>query len=93
MGDEELRELRLGLAVLLFTVAVMRTDRLPRSIACLVGLSGLTYLVQGWVAGAEGFSRTHTIAILLAEGLKVAWMLWLVVVAWRMPDSEPVSPG
>jgi hypothetical protein len=33
------------------------------------------------------------IAIVLAEVLNVAWMIWLVAVAWRMPDSEPVSPG
>jgi hypothetical protein len=54
-----------------------------------MGLSGLTYLVQGWVAGSEGFSRTHTIAIALAEVLNLAWMMWLAVVAWGMPDSEP----
>ena len=57
------------------------------------GLSGLTYLVQGSVAGAEGFSRTHTIAIVLAWVLTLAWMIWMVVVAWRNQDSDPASPG
>ena len=28
-------------------------------------------------------------AIVLAEVVDVVWMIWLVVVAWRMPDSEP----
>jgi hypothetical protein len=51
-----------------------------------MGLSGLTYLVQGWVVGSEGFSRTETIAIVLAFVLDLAWMIWLVVVAWRMRD-------
>jgi hypothetical protein len=37
--------------------------------------------VQGWVGGSEGFSPTLTIAIVLAEVLNVAWMIWLVVVA------------
>jgi hypothetical protein len=58
-----------------------------------MGLSGLTYLVQGWVAGTDGFSQTHTIAIVLAEVLNAVWMIWLVVVAWRMQDSEAPSPG
>jgi hypothetical protein len=49
--------------------------------------------VQDWAAGTEGFSQTHTIVIVLAEALTVAWMVWLVVVAQRMPDSEPASPG
>jgi hypothetical protein len=53
-----------------------------------MGLSGLTYLVQGWVGGSEGFSRPHTIAIVLAWVLNLAWMIWLVVVAWRMQNSE-----
>jgi hypothetical protein len=55
-------------------------------------LSGLTYLVQGWVVGSEGFSRTETFAIVLAFVLDLAWMIWLVVVAWRLQDSEaPLS--
>ena len=79
--------------MLLFAVAVVRTAWAPRPIPYLMGLSGLTYLVQGWLAGSEGFSRSHTMAILLAEVLNLAWMIWLAAVAWRMPDSKPLSPG
>jgi hypothetical protein len=61
---------------------------ISRPIAYLMGLSGLTYLVQGWVVGSEGFSGTHTMLILLAWALSLAWMIWLVVIAWRMQDSE-----
>ena len=39
-----------------------------------MGLSGLTYLVQGWVAGSEGFSQTQSITIVLAWVLSLAWM-------------------
>ena len=53
-----------------------------------MGLSGLTYSVQGWVVGAEGFSRTETIAIVLAFVLDLAWMIWLAAVAWGMQDLE-----
>jgi hypothetical protein len=45
------------------------------------------------VLGSEGFSPTHTILIVLAWVLTLAWMIWLVVVAWRMQDSEAPSPG
>jgi len=79
-------------ALLLFAAAVVRTAWVPRPIAYLMGLSGLTYLVQGWVVGSEGFSRTVTIAIVLAFVLDLAWMIWLIVVAWRMQDSEAPSP-
>jgi hypothetical protein len=73
----------LGLALLLFGFAIMRTTSLPRPIGCLMGLSGLTCMVQGWVVGAEGFSRMETIAIVLAFALDLVWMIWLVAVAWR----------
>jgi hypothetical protein len=86
----------LGLALLLVAAAVVRTAWVPRPIAYLMGLSGLTYLVQGWMVGEEGFSHTMSIAIVLAWVLGLAWMIWLVVTAWRMPDDAGVgapSPG
>ena len=92
-GVRSYQDFALGLALLLFAAAVVRTVGLPRPIAYLMGLSGLTYLVQGWVTGSEGFSQTQTIAIVLTEVLNLAWMIWLVVVAWRMRDSVAPSPG
>jgi hypothetical protein len=75
-------------ALLLLAAAAARTAWAPRPIAYLIGLSGLTYLVQGWVVGSEGFSGTHTILILVAWALSLAWMIWLAVIAWRMQDPE-----
>lgn len=40
------------------------------------------------MVGSEGFTGTHTILILLAWALSLAWMIWLAVIAWRMQDSE-----
>jgi hypothetical protein len=86
-GARSYHDFALGLALLLFAAATLRAAWAPRPIAYLMGLSGLAYLVQGWVVGAEGFSQTHTILILVAWVLSVAWMIWLVVVAWRMQES------
>ena len=83
----------LCLALLLLAAAVARTVWVPRPSAYLMGISGLAYLVQGWVAGTEGFSRTHTIAIVLAEVLDLTWMTWLVLVSRRIQNSEGASPG
>jgi hypothetical protein len=63
-----------------------------------MGLTGLTYWVQGWVVGAEGFSATHDTLILVAEALSLAWMIWLIVVAWRTTETKasrtaPAQPG
>jgi hypothetical protein len=87
-GMRSYENFALAIAIFLFAAAVVRTAWLPRPIAYLMGLSGVTYLVQGWVAGSEGFSQTHTTAIVVAEVLNVAWMTWLVVVASSMKESE-----
>src|SRR5919201_788267 len=92
-GMRSYQNFALGLALLLFAAAVARTAWAPRPVAYLMGLSGLIYLVQGWVVGSEGFSQTMSIAIVLAWVLDVAWMIWLVVGAWRMHDSKAPSPG
>ena len=90
-GLRSYHDFALGLAVLLFAVALMRTAWVARPIAVLMGLSGLTCLAQGWVVGSEGFSGTESIAIVLTWVLSVAWMIWLLVVAWRMQEAEPAS--
>lgn len=86
-GARSYHDFALGIALLLIAAAIVGAVGVPRPIAYLMGLSGLTYLVQGWVVGSEGFSETHTILILVAWALTLAWMIWLVVVAWRLPDS------
>ncbi len=88
-GMRSYQNFALGLALLLGAVAVVRMARVPRAIAVLMGLSGLTYLVQGWVVSTAGFSGTESIAIELAFVLDLVWMIWLVVAAVRMRDAAP----
>ena len=92
-GMRSYHDFALGLALLLVAAAEVRTAWVPRPIGFLMGLTGLTYLAQGWVVGSEGFSQTESIAIVLAWVLSLVWMIWLVIVAWRMPDAGPSSPG
>jgi hypothetical protein len=89
-GARSYEDFTLGLALLLFAVAMLRTARVPRPIPSLMGLSALVYWVQGWAAGTHGFSQTHSTGIVLAELLNAGWMVWLLVVARRMPD--PAAP-
>jgi hypothetical protein len=92
-GARSYQNFALGLALLLLAAAVAQAAWAPRPMAYLMGLSGLTYWLQGWVAGSEGFTQTHTIAIVLAWVLNLAWMVWLVVAAWRKQAVEPAPPG
>jgi hypothetical protein len=92
-GVRSYQNLALGLALLLLAAAVLRAGWVPRPMVALIGLSGLTYLAQGWVVGTEGFSRAESIAIVLAFVLDVVWMTWLLVVTWRMHDAHASSAG
>ncbi|MDQ2654335.1 MAG: hypothetical protein M3Z20_14975, partial [Chloroflexota bacterium] len=76
----------LGLALILVGLAATRVSWTPRPIGYLIGLSGLVYLVQGWVAGVEGFSQSQSVAIVLAWVVSLLWMIWLAVVARRLPS-------
>ena len=87
-GMRSYHDYALGLALLLFAAAVARTAWAPRPVAYLMGLTGVTYLVQGWLVGAEGFSQTVSNAIVLGWVLGLARMIWLAVVAWRRQDAE-----
>jgi uncharacterized membrane protein len=78
----------LGLTLIPLGGAIAATARLPRAIGYLMGLSGLGYIVQGWVLGSEGFSGTDEFAILGGYVLIVAWIIWLGVVAWRTKESS-----
>ena len=93
-GARSYENFALGLALLLFGVAVGRAVGVSRPIGYLMALSGLAYLVQGWVAGADGFTRAHDVLIVLAWVLNLVWMVWLVVLAWRahLPNNESGRP-
>ena len=82
-----------GLSLVLFAIVIVWTARVPRLIGYLMGLSGLAYLVQGWVLGAEGFSATNSVAQLLGYVLVFAWITWLLIVAWRRKETVQAALG
>ena len=86
-GTRSYHSFMFGLSLVLFAIMIVGTARIPRPIGYLMGLSGLAYIVQGWVLGAEGFSATNTVPQLLAYLLVFAWSIWLLILAWRRKES------
>jgi len=78
-----------GLALLLFGAVIAVTGRVSRPIGYLMALSGLAYLAQGWIIGAEGFSPANSIPTLAGIVLVLAWSVWLLVSAWFGKDAPP----
>src|SRR5213594_2337412 len=77
-GTRSYQSFMFGLTLILLGSAVALTARLPRALGYLMGLSGLAYIVQGWVLGSEGFPASNEFAILAGYVLILAWIIWLV---------------
>lgn len=86
-GVRSYHSFMLGLAFILFAAVIVGTGRTPRATGVLMGLSGIAYLAQGWVIGAEGFSAANTLPTLLGILLVLVWSIWLLISAWRMPAA------
>jgi hypothetical protein len=82
-----------GLALVLFAIVIVWTARVPRPIGYLMGLNGITILVQGWVIGTEGISATLQVPSLLGFILELAWVIWLLIVAWQRKESVQAAPA
>jgi hypothetical protein len=85
-GVRSYQSFMLGLSFVLFAGAIVWTARLPGPLGYLMGLSGVAYIVQGYVLGSEGFSSTNTAPQLVAYILVFVWTIWLLVIAWRMKE-------
>ena len=82
-----------GLTLVLFGTVVAWTGRISRPVGSLMVLSGLTYLVQGWVLGSEGFSPANSTVTLVGYVLILAWIIWIAVFALRMQESTAGPAG
>lgn len=84
-----------GLALVLIATAIVWTGRITWPIGVLMGVQGITYLVVGWDVGTEGLALSgfHGVAYYLGSALLFIWMVWLLIVAWRMRKSVPAASG
>jgi hypothetical protein len=88
-GTRSYQEFMWGLALVLFAITIVWTARISRPIGYLMGLSGLLNIVLGWLAGTQGLTNATRSAIFDISALPgAAWIIWLVIVAWRMKESE-----
>jgi hypothetical protein len=92
-GTRSYQSFIFGLTLILLGTAVAVTARLPRPLGYLMALSGLAYTAQGWVLGTEGFPETNTVAILAGYVLILAWIVWLLVTAWRIKEPLRAPTG
>jgi len=74
-----------GLALIALATLIVWTARIARPIGFVVGLSGLAYLVVGWIVGEAGLAPQGALPTYIAQITLPIAGVYLLVVAWRMP--------
>jgi hypothetical protein len=92
-GTTSYQNFMYGLALVLFAIVIVWTARVPRPIGYLMGLSGLAFIVLGWVVGTKGFTSTTTVPTAAGYSLLFASMIWLYIIAWRSKESVLADPA
>ena len=90
-GMRSYQNFLLGTALVLLGVVVAATHHVSRMIGYLMALSGLSYLAQGWIIGASGFSAANSLPTLVGIVAIVAWTVWLFVSTLRMKETTPAA--
>jgi len=82
-----------GLALVLFAIVIVWTARVPRPIGYLMGVSGLAFIVLGWLVGTRGFTTADTVPSGAGYSLLFVLTIWLLIVAWRRKESVQATIG
>jgi hypothetical protein len=92
-GTRSYQEFTIGLALVLLATTIVWTARITRPIGYIMGVSGLAFIVQGWVVGTEGFSLTNSVLTNISGLSAIVWIIWLLILAWRMKESVQAAPA
>jgi len=90
-GGRSYQDFMLGITFVLFAMVIVLSARIPRLLGVLVGLTGIGYIAQGFVTGAEGFSVNNSTPTLFAYVVWLVWSIWLIVFALRAKESTEIS--
>jgi hypothetical protein len=88
-GTTSYQAFMFSLALLLIGAAIVWTGRITRTLGVIMALQGIAYLVVGWEQGSAGLTLSGVlgVAYYLGSVLLFIWMVWLLIVVWRMKPT------
>lgn len=90
-GMRSYHDFGMALTLLAVAAAIVASRAVAQPVGWLMGLSGLAYLAQGWVAGTDGFTSTQSAAIVAAWAFSIVWMGWLLFDAVRPGGADAAA--
>ena len=80
---------------MLLAIVIASTARVPRPIGYIMGLCGLAYIAQGYGYGTgyTSISDRFVLHSISYQFLIFVWAIWLLIVAWRMKESDQAATG
>jgi hypothetical protein len=96
-GVRSYQDLLFGAALALYAIVIVWTARVSRLFGVVFGLSGLAYIILGWLIGTQGFAPVGEVPSDAAQTLFVVAIIWLLFIALRMkapitsPHAQPVA--
>jgi hypothetical protein len=85
-GVRSYQSFMLGFTLLVLGALLVRSSGRLRFVGALAALSGVAYVVQGFILGSAGFSAANTVPQLLAYLLILVWSICLLFVR---PTASP----
>ena len=85
--SESYQSFMLGFTLLVLGVLLFGISGRLRFVGALAALSGVAYVVQGFILGSAGFSAANTLPQLLAYLLILVWSICLLFVRLSAPTS------
>ena len=90
-GVRSYAQLAFGTTLVLIGIVNIATNRIPKTIGYVPGLTGIAYAIQGSVIGSEGFSADAEHPGFTALILQLICIVWLAVIAWGMKTASKPS--
>jgi hypothetical protein len=91
IGTTSYLDMMLGLALILLAMIIVLTATVPRPVGYLLAVSGLGFMIVGWLVATHGFTSDNTLPISVGYGFLVIAMIWVLVHSWRIKRSTTVE--
>jgi hypothetical protein len=90
-GSKSYHTIVFGTSLILFALAIIKSGFISRPIGYLMGVAGVTDLVQGWILGVMGFDPAE-LPTVVGIFLNLVWSVWFLFFGWLNKPQSISSP-